>query len=63
MEDQEKEVIYVHRGSVELVVIGLLAALVVLLAFPLLSGIERKELKNIQENQLDSPTEELLPID
>ena len=35
----DKKEVVVHRGSIELVVIGLLAALVVLLAFPVISGV------------------------
>jgi hypothetical protein len=35
-----KKEVFVSRGSIELVVIGLLAALVVLIAFPMISGLE-----------------------
>lgn len=63
MDSKDKEVVLVTRGSVELVVIGLLAALVVLLAFPLLSGIDKKEHRNIEQNQDVETSEALFPID
>lgn len=58
----QKEV-FVSRGSVELVVIGLLAALVVLIAFPMISGFtapeEPPQMLHSEAEQVIDP----LPVD
>lgn len=48
----EKQRLSVNSGSVELVVLGLLAALVVALAFPMLTRLEQKPTP--PEKQIDA---------
>lgn len=60
MDEREK---VVNRGSVELIVLGLLAALVVALAFPMLSRLEKKPPSVSTESAPSDPAAEEFPID
>lgn len=51
----------VSRGSVELIVLGLLAALVVALAFPMLSRLEKKPVATNEAPPEDTASE--IPVD
>lgn len=59
----EQKEVFVSRGSIELVVIGLLAALVVLIAFPMITGFSEPEVP--LESSKKSPTDgtDLLAVD
>jgi hypothetical protein len=59
----EQKEVFVSRGSIELVVIGLLAALVVLIAFPMITGFSEPE-PPLEANKV-SPTNEknMLSVD
>lgn len=58
----ERETV-VNRGSVELIVLGLLAALVVALAFPMLNRLEKKRPSVPADAQQQADAVDEFPVD
>jgi len=59
----EDKVVTASRGSVELIVLGLLAALVVALAFPMLSRFDRSSTPTGSDPGTQQIVDDPLPVD